>query len=600
MLIAQSLRPDATTATKEAARQLVGQASHNRDFTVFDFLISIDAMPLVQSFAGSLPYSRWPEDELFPELDVRIVAFFDRREVAMALLPAIRKSDNPELFELMFKDVVRVAKWRVDQRRRCKTKVMQIRTLVPGSNVTDVIPANVDQNVYQYRSIHNLGNYSTLYWKFVCVGAPQDSDAPEFDGFFSALNQSRHRELASLAAISKSTVPGMEARLAALFFDLSYFPPVDWSGIDKRPVWSYVPSVYPALNILGSLLERGYPPDAKRIMDMLAELGSGLPIDLRKGESLNAPKALLAALQPAQTRAASEAVVRWLIRMAAIEDATLRHDSLTPFIPRLGLVPESAQIDLTALKKSVYENVPYQQIAEFTKLFEDVEKDNLAFRNMNADSLVRAMRWPDAPQAVPWLLANGVSPNAKPTPPLRPAFLMAAQNYPQLVPLFIDKGADVNMRDSNGNTALHLVSGNRAENKNAGIKMLLARGADVNATSTMGSTPLHNAVGNAEALKLLLNAGANIDAVDIMGRSPLFSAVITNDLAGAEVLLLAGANPNLEDKQGISPYSDSLTRANPPLTALLVKHGGRSSAAQHGNKTASDVLRQALNWLWTR
>ena len=599
MLITQSLSPDATAATKEAAKQLVGQAAHKHDFTVFDYLISIDAMQLVQNFGLSLPYGRWGNEELLPELDARILAHFDKREVAIALLPAIRKSDNPELFELMFKDVARVAQWRVDQRRRCKTKIMQIRTLLPNGQ-TDVIPSGVYQDVNQYRYTNNLGNHSALYWKFVCTGTPQGSDAPEFDGFFSALHTARHRELASLAAISKSTVPGVEARLAALFFDLSYFPPIDWSGIDKRPVWSHVSSVHPPLNILESLLERGYRPDTERIIDMLVECGNGLPTDLKKGESLNTAKSLLKGLVPAQTRAASETVVNWLIRMTALEDATIRHDSLAPLIPRLGFVPESAQIDLTALKKSVYENVPYQQIAEFTTLFDEVEKDNLAFRNMNADSLARAIRSPYAPQAVAWLLANGVSPNAKPPPPQEPAFLKAAQVYAKLVPLFIDKGVDVNMRDSQGHNALHLVLGNRNEDTRAVFRLLLARGTDVNATTSMGATPLHYATQNPETLKLLLSAGVKVDAVDVMGRSALFSAVINNDLAAAEALLIAGANPNREDKQGMSPYSDSLTRSNPALTALLVKHGGRSSAGQSAKQGGGKVLQEALKLLWDR
>ena len=77
-------------------------------------------------------------------------------------------------------------------------------------------------------------------------------------------------------------------------------------------------------------------------------------------------------------------------------------------------------------------------------------------------------------------------------------------------------------KDGNNRTALSWAA--EAGNK-AIVKQLLEKGADPEAKDLNGQTPLFYAVGNIEVVKLLLEKGANPESKDRYGRTPLSRAV---------------------------------------------------------------------------
>ena len=102
----------------------------------------------------------------------------------------------------------------------------------------------------------------------------------------------------------------------------------------------------------------------------------------------------------------------------------------------------------------------------------------------------------------------------------------------------LDSGLDVNVRDSQQNTALHLASKHGHPNI---MPLLIENGADVNAQNDDASTPLH---------------------------------LTEKNMASIRILLEAGADPNIKDKDYDYPYYfafyGSMTRE---LTELYIKHG---------------------------
>ena len=98
----------------------------------------------------------------------------------------------------------------------------------------------------------------------------------------------------------------------------------------------------------------------------------------------------------------------------------------------------------------------------------------------------------------------------------------------------LSAGADINARDNDGYTPLHLAR------DAAQTSVLLAAGADVNARNEYGKTPLHYARGT-DQTSALLAADANPNARDNYDVTPLNAS----DSGKMKILLAAGADPLL-------------------------------------------------------
>jgi hypothetical protein len=115
-----------------------------------------------------------------------------------------------------------------------------------------------------------------------------------------------------------------------------------------------------------------------------------------------------------------------------------------------------------------------------------------------------------------------------------------------------------------GDTALHLAAaGYRVEI----IQVLLKAGADPNGNANhRASSPLHYAADGyvngpawdakrqVKTIRGLIDAGANINLQDKNGATPLHRAVRTRCAAAVEYLLKAGGDPLLKNKPGSTPF----------------------------------------------
>lgn len=103
-------------------------------------------------------------------------------------------------------------------------------------------------------------------------------------------------------------------------------------------------------------------------------------------------------------------------------------------------------------------------------------------------------------------------------------------------------------------------------------------------SSNSGCPALHEAArnGNKQILELLLRYGAPANAIDWMHASPLHNTICQapSDLPEEEcleivqVLLDAGAHPNLEDGEGITPLGMAMGFRMDEIVSILKNHGG--------------------------
>ncbi|KAJ1478836.1 ankyrin repeat-containing domain protein [Baffinella frigidus] len=85
--------------------------------------------------------------------------------------------------------------------------------------------------------------------------------------------------------------------------------------------------------------------------------------------------------------------------------------------------------------------------------------------------------------------------------------------------MLLDQGADINVKDTDGETPLHIA----VEAGNDGfVQTLLSMGADVHVTTELGDTALHLATrgGCCEAVQMLLDNCADLRAKNSSGETP--------------------------------------------------------------------------------
>ncbi len=165
--------------------------------------------------------------------------------------------------------------------------------------------------------------------------------------------------------------------------------------------------------------------------------------------------------------------------------------------------------------------------------------------------------------------------------PEQNAALMAAThaNQIEVARRLIAAGADVNAKDAIGDSPF-LYAG--AEGRNEILGMTLAAGADLKSTNRYGGTALIPAAhhGHVETVRILLATTIDKDHVNKLGWTALLEAVILGDGGAAHIeivrlLVAAGANVNLADRDGVTPLAHARRRGFTAMAAALEKAGGR-------------------------
>jgi ankyrin repeat protein len=160
------------------------------------------------------------------------------------------------------------------------------------------------------------------------------------------------------------------------------------------------------------------------------------------------------------------------------------------------------------------------------------------------------------------LLQSGIDINTQ-HPTSGTTVLMIASSYyyyDDMVEFLISKGADVNLKDSEGKTALLWASSNSLEN----AKILISNGAKVNEAANDGMTPFLQATLGVssgkvpiEMCELLRKNGANINAElkrqSALKWTALHYASANGDAELVKYLIKHGTNVNKATGEGSSP-----------------------------------------------
>ena len=200
------------------------------------------------------------------------------------------------------------------------------------------------------------------------------------------------------------------------------------------------------------------------------------------------------------------------------------------------------------------------------------------------------------------------------------------KNATECLRLLLEAGGSANAQDNSGNTVLKIAVENGSANM---AKLLLEAGASADIGHGQRGTALHYAArhNHGECAAALLNAGAFPNSRDSQGNTPLIAAaqnkctLVIKELikgkcdlnlkdsigrtalhyacqkaVGADMLLKAGAAPDLQDEDGNSPIHVAATEGFDAVIKCLLEAGANPNLTNCFQKTALHYLAMKNHW----
>ncbi|KFA79048.1 hypothetical protein S40288_08774 [Stachybotrys chartarum IBT 40288] len=168
------------------------------------------------------------------------------------------------------------------------------------------------------------------------------------------------------------------------------------------------------------------------------------------------------------------------------------------------------------------------------------------------------------------LLDNGANPNVRDKTGKTAVMLASVKGYNLILGLLLDRGAEIDTKNDEGDTPI-LLTLQRGYLET--VKLLIERGADINIKNEMGRTAvmLASVHGYRTIVELLLDRGAEIDAKNKEGDSSLLLALQNGFPETAKLLIARGADINVKNKMGHTPVSLASTHGYTTIFELLLK-----------------------------
>jgi len=177
------------------------------------------------------------------------------------------------------------------------------------------------------------------------------------------------------------------------------------------------------------------------------------------------------------------------------------------------------------------------------------------------------------------LIAAGAPIDATDAAGQTPLLLAVQKNNLEAATRLIEAGANINAQAANRDTPWLLAG---ARGRTAMLRLMQPKGPDFSIRNRFGGNALIPACERAhvDTVALLVTTKIDINHVNNLGWTCLLEIVILGDggprhVEVTKLVLGAGANPNIADRDGVSPLRHARQRNQRDVAALIEAAGGR-------------------------
>ena len=160
-----------------------------------------------------------------------------------------------------------------------------------------------------------------------------------------------------------------------------------------------------------------------------------------------------------------------------------------------------------------------------------------------------------------------------------PLLLAVRNNHLPAAILLVEAGSNINIQAANMDSPWLLAG---ALGRTEMLRSMIPKGPDFSLRNRFGGNALIPACerGHVETVKLLLTTQIDVNHINNLGWTCLLEIVILGDGSAryveiAKLVLDAGANPNIADKDGVSPLAHAQGKGQRHVARVIEEYGGR-------------------------